>query len=216
MSLYVFRFIQLRPVLARTEMRRMQQRENISFLARLCFVGPVVPLLLFGPVVLALLFWVDLSWGAKLGAVVGGLLVWTWVEYAVHRWLFHARPHSHWGRRLLYMAHGMHHERPRDPLRVVTPPPTSIGVGTLFYILFVNSFGPAWGGAFFAGFASGYLCYDLLHYALHHRGLRHLPGGLWLKRWHMRHHFGGEGHGFGVTSPLWDYLCATAPPRHSS
>jgi sterol desaturase/sphingolipid hydroxylase (fatty acid hydroxylase superfamily) len=66
--------------------------------------------------------------------------------------------------------------------------------------------------AAFAGLLVGYLFYDMLHYATHHfsmkRGL-----WLWLKKYHMRHHYDDDHAGYGVSSPLWDYVFGTRQPR---
>src|SRR5437763_1710136 len=54
----------------------------------------------------------------------------------------------------------------------------------------------------------GYVFYDMLHYATHHfpmkRGL-----WLWLKQYHLRHHYKDDHVGYGISSPLWDYIFGT-------
>ena len=54
----------------------------------------------------------------------------------------------------------------------------------------------------------GYLFYDTLHYATHHFSMRR-GVWLWLKKYHMRHHYQDDHVGFGVTSPLWDHVFGT-------
>jgi len=65
---------------------------------------------------------------------------------------------------------------------------------------------------FFAGFVFGYLCYDMLHYATHHFPMKTRVGA-WLKHYHLLHHYQDERYGYGVSSPLWDYVFGTHPRR---
>ncbi|MGE5414237.1 MAG: sterol desaturase family protein, partial [Syntrophomonadaceae bacterium] len=54
----------------------------------------------------------------------------------------------------------------------------------------------------------GYLCYDTIHFAVHHASGRSRilrP----LKRHHFRHHYADSTRDFGVSSPLWDYIIGT-------
>ncbi len=62
----------------------------------------------------------------------------------------------------------------------------------------------------FAGFLTGYLVYDLMHYATHHFPMRK---GIWkqLKRLHMQHHYKYPNQLFGVSSPIWDLVFSTYP-----
>jgi len=91
------------------------------------------------------------------------------------------------------------------------PPIVSIPLALVFCGLFFVVFGRV-APAAFAGFLCGYLFYDMVHYATHHfsmkRGL-----WLWLKKYHMRHHYDDDHVGYGVSSPLWDYVFGTRAPR---
>ena len=64
----------------------------------------------------------DLAPPRVLGLAVVGLFVWTFVEYALHRFAFHHEVRSPFGRRLHFLAHGIHHLDPWDRLRLVFPP----------------------------------------------------------------------------------------------
>jgi sterol desaturase/sphingolipid hydroxylase (fatty acid hydroxylase superfamily) len=59
-----------------------------------------------------------------------------------------------------------------------------------------------------AGFITGYLAYDMLHYHLHHRQPKTSIGRL-LRHRHMHHHFRDDTTSFGVSAPWWDYLFGT-------
>ncbi len=115
--------------------------------------------------------------------------------------MFHFEPEQGIGAKLHWIIHGVHHDHPNDPLRLVMPPSVSIPLASLF----------VWG--FYAGarqpgvlpvlsrFLSGYLFYDMLHYHVHH----HRPKtalGRRLRELHMRHHFQDHERGYGVSRPV--------------
>src|SRR5437867_9480357 len=116
-----------------------------------------------------------------------GILIWTLLEYIIHRCVFHYEPKSRWGKFLHFMLHGVHHDYPNDASRLVMPPSVSIPLALVFYGIFLVLFG-RYASAPFAGLVFGYLCYDMIHYAMHHfpmnRGV-----WLWLKQYHLRHHY---------------------------
>lgn len=145
-------------------------------------------------------------------AVSAGALGWSFVEYVLHRWVFHHREESARGRRLHFLLHGVHHEHPDDKDRLVMPLAVSVPVGAVVYALSVALLGREVGAPLFVGFALGYLAYDGAHYAIHHFKPRTAFGRL-LKRHHMVHHHVEHDAAFGVSSPLWDHLFATMPKR---
>ncbi len=173
-----------------------------------------MPLLLFAPaiVVLGALALTRLPlWEAGL-CFLGGYALWTLTEYWVHRSVFHLEPKSELGARLHWMIHGVHHDHPNDPMRLVMPPIVTIPLAALFLALFVTTLGTPDGSATAAGFFFGYLLYDMLHHALHHRRPRSRLGRR-LHELHMRHHFEDDNRGFGVSAPWWDTIFKTAPER---
>src|SRR5205807_1447201 len=143
------------------------------------------------------------GWLVAGGLFAGGVLTWTLTEYWIHRSLFHIEPKSAWAKRMHYLWHGIHHDYPRDHTRLVLPLLSSLPLAVLFYLAFRILAGN-WHPALFAGFALGYITYDLTHYALHHVHMRNRVF-LWLRKHHLRHHFADEHAGYGVSSPLWDY-----------
>lgn len=147
--------------------------------------------------------------------VVGGMFLWTLVEYLLHRFVFHFQPHGPVQERIIYLFHGIHHHQPQCKTRLVMPPAVSIPLSLIFVGLFYAIFGlllgqPQWVKPLIAGFTIGYLCYDMLHYATHHLPMR---WGLFkvLKRYHMKHHYKAPDHYYGVSSPLWDVVFGTLP-----
>jgi len=138
--------------------------------------------------------------------VLSGVLVWTFLEYALHRFVLHGlQPFRRW--------HAAHHRNPTALIGLPT---------VLSAVLFAGFvFAPAWWWAGFEpacdvmlGVLGGYLGYGLVHHGLHHAG----PGQHWLReqrRWHALHHnsTGGSSAGFGVTSPFWDHVFGSVQRR---
>jgi sterol desaturase/sphingolipid hydroxylase (fatty acid hydroxylase superfamily) len=177
-------------------------------------VHPAVPPLLYLPVVVFLLFrGIDhegLAVGSVAGVFVLGIASWSLAEYVLHRFVFHFEPDTRWGRRLHFIIHGVHHDFPHDPMRLVMPPSVSVPLAILVYLLFRALLGPVWSLPFFAGFLIGYLIYDMTHYHIHHhRSTNRLS--LAVRRYHYRHHFQQSDRGFGVTTPFWDRIFRTPP-----
>jgi len=133
-----------------------------------------------------------------------GLFIWTFVEYVMHRFVFHYMPKDKpWALRMHFIFHGVHHDYPSDAKRLVLPPSVSIPLAAIFYFLFqaILPLNYIWG--FFPGFLLGYLVYDISHYAIHHFNFK---GNIWkkIKQHHMLHHYQDPDKGYGVSSPLWD------------
>jgi sterol desaturase/sphingolipid hydroxylase (fatty acid hydroxylase superfamily) len=175
-------------------------------------VHPMVPPVIFVPAIV-----VTFVLGAErvgtanaLLAAVAGYVVWTLTEYWLHRLVFHFEPADGLGARLHWIIHGVHHDHPNDPMRLVMPPSVSVPLATAFLLLFAAVVGTSWGLAVFSGFIAGYLAYDMLHYHTHH----HVPKtrlGRKLRELHMRHHFQDDHSGYGVSAPYWDHVFGTAP-----
>lgn len=138
-------------------------------------------------------------------SILAGLLVWTLAEYIMHRFIFHYQPNTEWGKKLHFIFHGVHHDYPNDAKRLVMPPSMSIPLATAFYFLFRATVPTLYLNVFFASFLTGYLCYDMFHYAFHH-GTFSNPILKKLKQHHMQHHYADADRGYGVTSVLWDII----------
>lgn len=182
------------------------------FLERFTHVHPLTPAVVWLPIVVGLL-WVALMvdhLNASKVLVVGGLgfFLWTLFEYLIHRFLFHFEFESQFGQRIHFLIHGIHHDDPIDPTRLVMPPPLSILLGVGVYSLFQFFLGPQWVRPFFAFFVLGYLAYDYTHFAVHHFNPRTRLGKV-LKQNHMQHHFVDPRAFIGVSSPIWDYVFGT-------
>ncbi|KAL9107773.1 MAG: hypothetical protein Q9227_007395 [Pyrenula ochraceoflavens] len=149
---------------------------------------------------------------ATMGYWIFGLCVWTFVEYGLHRCLFHVDkylPDNRVGITAHFLLHGIHHYLPMDRYRLVMPPTLFFVLALPFWkvaqiILFHNWYAATAG---YCGGIFGYICYDLTHYFLHHRNLPLYYREL--KKYHLQHHFADFENGFGVTSRFWDRVFGT-------
>ncbi len=186
-----------------------------KYLDKFTYVHPAVPLILFVPVVSYFLY-KSANYGLSFPTIIvlflTGIFVWTFTEYAIHRFVFHYEPKSNFGQYIHHISHGIHHDYPRDSRRLVMPPVISIPLALFFYWLFSLIIDPVHLAPFYSGFVFGYICYDMIHYATHHFPMKG-PIGLYLKHHHSRHHYQNEKLGFGVSSPLWDFVFGTNHPR---
>lgn len=184
----------------------------LDFLSR---VHPSIPAIVFVPVI-GLCLYAGLERDQGIAATVGltfaGLAIWTLTEYWLHRLVFHWQPQIRGGDRMHFIIHGIHHDHPNDPLRLVMPPAVSIPLAALFFWAFTVAAGTPAAFPLFAGFIAGYLVYDYTHFYVHHYTPKS-PLGKRLREQHMRHHFQDHHYGFGVSSPLWDYVFRTVPRR---
>jgi dihydroceramide fatty acyl 2-hydroxylase len=174
-------------------------------------VHPLVPMLIFVPAIVALTAWglSMLSAPAVVGLAIGGYALWTLFEYWLHRIVFHFEPEDGLGARMHWIIHGVHHDHPNDPLRLVMPPAVSVPLAALVFGLLYLIFGERYAPALGAGFFLGYLVYDMMHYYLHHFR-PHGRLGRMLRERHMRHHFQDETRGFGISAPYWDEVFGTS------
>jgi sterol desaturase/sphingolipid hydroxylase (fatty acid hydroxylase superfamily) len=172
---------------------------------------PITPVAVFGPV-LALLLWRQIdrdqpSW-ALVAFAMAGVVLWTVMEYALHRFVFHCRPRRRLGIVLTYLVHGVHHAYPSDRGRLVMPPTVSLPFAVAFYALFVGAAGVRVGEGLYTGFLTGYVAYDTLHYVVHATRAR-TPWLAALQRNHMSHHFRVPDRRFGVSTTVWDHVFGT-------
>ena len=185
-----------------------------DWLDRLSRVHPVVPPIIFAPAI-AVLFALGQAGTPAVEAtlwIIGGYVLWTLTEYWMHRLVFHFEPEEGVGARLHWIIHGVHHDHPNDPMRLVMPPSVSVPLAALFLGAFVLVVGLPHAHLLGAGFLAGYLAYDMTHYHVHHRKARTRLGRL-LYELHMRHHFQDDTRGFGVSAPFWDYVFRTPQLR---
>jgi sterol desaturase/sphingolipid hydroxylase (fatty acid hydroxylase superfamily) len=140
---------------------------------------------------------------------LAGLFVFSFVEYIMHRYLFHMSTHTEIREKVQYNFHGIHHEYPKDKGRLAMPPIVSVLIAStllgLFYLLIQEA-----AFAFFPGFILGYASYLFVHYIVH---AYQIPKNFFKVLWvnHAVHHYKDHSKAYGVSSPLWDYIFGTLP-----
>lgn len=170
-----------------------------------------VPLIIFFLYSTALLYWsithTSLSMAMTVGMFFLGVIAFTWVEYNVHRYIFHMRPDTERKAKAQYTMHGVHHEFPKDKTRLAMPPVLSITLSTLLLFIFRLVLGDLV-FSFLPGFLTGYAGYLSVHYMVHaFQPPRNMFKALWVN--HGVHHYKNGEVVYGVSSPLWDYIYGT-------
>lgn len=147
------------------------------------------------------------SWVAAFFIVLAGLIVFSFIEYVFHRWIFHG-PDS-----MFQRGHAAHHRDPRgyDALPFFLPATLLLGLLAVFWSIL-----PGWSACLLSGaIGCGYVAYGLSHFTIHAVRFRQ-P---WLLRWAARHHIHHHhpDRNFGVTTALWDHVLGTCyRPRRAS
>ncbi len=187
-----------------------------NLMEALSHVHPSVPVIIYLPVILYFLvksyevFRISIL--NIFSLIIIGIIVWSLTEYILHRFIFHYKAKSAFGEKIHFIFHGVHHDYPSDSKRLVMPPSVSIPLAILFYYIFYLTLGNIYVAPFFVGFLTGYLFYDITHYAVHHFNI-HNKFWLSLKKHHMKHHYQNQELGFGVSSPVWDKIIGTDFPK---
>ena len=136
-------------------------------------------------------------------ALAGGVMLWTLLEYVLHRIALH---------QMAYFSplHGAHHSAPLAFIGTPTWISIPVYVCTLCLPLW-PCFGFSIASALTIGVMLGYWWYGIVHHVIHHRGHGRLNGYFSeLCAWHMRHHYSPKRGNFGVTTGLWDHVFGTA------
>jgi sterol desaturase/sphingolipid hydroxylase (fatty acid hydroxylase superfamily) len=174
-----------------------------------------VPLIIFGLVSVGLM-----AYGIREEYVylanapvffIAGVLTFTLIEYAMHRWIFHLQPKTEKQEKFAYTIHGVHHDYPKDRDRLAMPPPLSILLSTGFFFFFKIIMGNLV-FAFLPGFLLGYAAYLWVHYMVHaFKPPKNLFKFFWVH--HGLHHYKDQHNAFGVSSPFWDLVFGTMPKK---
>lgn len=157
-----------------------------------------VDILLVPMLWLAALFYSGLNERVLAGAAIGWF-VWTFLEWAIHRFVFH---------RLYRKEHAAHHRWPDRFIGVPWYQTESIIV--CVWLALVQSFSLYAGTGLWLGLVVGYYSYIIAHDRFHH-GRPDTWRGYWREQYerHAMHHRGVEKN-FGVTTRLWDVLLGTS------
>ena len=150
-----------------------------------------------------------------VGFFIFALLTWTLAEYLLHRYLFHWISENKFVKRFHFIMHGSHHLYPRDTERLLMPPVPGLIMASALFLIFYAIFSLLGYGnytwAFFPGFFLGYLLYSFLHRATHVMKPPKRFKYIW--KHHSLHHYKYPNKAFGVSTPFWDHVFGTMPPR---
>ena len=152
-----------------------------------------------------------MSGASAFGLFLLGLLAFTFVEYLVHRYVYHIPATTPGRAKFQYTMHGVHHEYPKDKTRLAMPPIITVFVASLLFFIFRLAFG-SYAFGLLGGFTFGYASYLFVHYAIH----AYSPPKNFLKVWwthHSQHHYRQDEVAFGVSSTLWDHIIGTMPSK---
>ena len=109
-----------------------------NFLEFFTHIHPATPAVLYLPVIVVSFYFGSI--GNNLGILslsfLGGIFIWTLLEYIIHRFAFHTHPTSETGKKMHFLVHGIHHDYPNDSTRLVMPPIISIPLALIFFFLF--------------------------------------------------------------------------------
>lgn len=132
-----------------------------------------------------------------------GLLLFSIIEYAFHRWLFHGPV------QIMSRGHLAHHENPLgyDSLPFFLPALILLTLtGVLVWLM------PASYAFLLTGVITlSYVTYGLSHFIIHHHLFHYIFARKWAANHHI-HHYHADAN-FGVTTPLWDILLGTRYKR---
>jgi sterol desaturase/sphingolipid hydroxylase (fatty acid hydroxylase superfamily) len=136
---------------------------------------------------------------ASLLVFLAGLLLFSLIEYAFHRWLFHGTEQA------MQRGHMRHHADPQGigTLPFFLPPLFLAVLVALFSRLLELDYALLLGG----GIACGYFVYGQCHAWIHRTRFKHPLARRWAASHHVHHHH--PDRNFGVTSPLWDVVLGT-------
>ncbi len=186
-----------------------------KFMEKITRTSIYVPVIMHTLIALAFLYYSFTETDIKIWLIVvlffSGWLTWTFSEYIVHRFGYHTKTTNTTWLRIQHVAHGIHHQYPRDPERLAMPPLPALVLISLFFGLFYLIMG-FYAVAFFPGFLIGYMLYIGLHYAQHRIKSPTYPPMKKLWKYHALHHYKyPETKAFGVSTLLWDYVFGTLP-----
>jgi 4-hydroxysphinganine ceramide fatty acyl 2-hydroxylase len=139
-----------------------------------------------------------------------GALLFYLSEYGMHRFAFHAPPLA-WPR-LRRLQHRLHYDHHVEPNRLdLLFLPIWFLVPNLAFAasLFALMFGTEAALSALLGMMLAILHYEWVHYVAHIPYQPRTRLGLWIKQYHLRHHFISEKHWFGVSNPALDGVFGT-------
>ena len=129
-----------------------------------------------------------------------GLILWTLLEYLLHRFIFHQHVLGKW----IAREHTRHHAKVSwfSPwwFKLAVAAPILLSLAALARLLL-----GAPGAGLALGTSLGWLTYEVIHRRIHVAAPRNAYAR-WARAHHLSHHFGKVHSNHGVSSPLWDHV----------
>ncbi len=149
-----------------------------------------------------------------LGAIYG-VVVYSLVEYLMHRFLYHWEPDNKFIRFItadVGRHHMRHHREPADykaAINAVQAPVVLLSSALAAVVLVLpEPLKAAWLASVVAG-SMNYIAQELIHFGTHHMPMDNRLLKI-VKRHHMLHHYRGENSNFGLFWTFWDRLLGTS------
>ncbi len=151
--------------------------------------------------ILMVSLWMNTNWIMKDWILLAslGFITWTFLEYILHRYIFHWIAEQKFIKTMVYCIHGIHHEY----------------FATTNYVPFLQNILFYGGGAlFFYGifgdqtfiFYTGFLVAVIFQVYIHN--LVHVGGSKYFKKlqWHHQYHHMYSDFNFGISTRFWDWV----------
>ena len=197
----------LRPSISASRLRSEAQKARRRFLPATIFYTT------FSLAVLALGLRARPAWGV-LAWFGGGMVAWTLMEYAVHRYVLHGRfpdgprLYQRFTHRFFDPLHWEHHARPWDSNHINGTLKDTLPFSSVLILL--GFLTPGWTGAVFvAGLLFAYMIEEWVHQSVHYYDFdnRYFR---FIRRHHLYHHSPkGMNAGYGLTNSFWDVVWNT-------
>ncbi len=146
----------------------------------------------------------------SLALAAGGVLYWTFLEYAIHRWVYH---HRFTGRAAWFFeTFHLHHHRDLTDERVLNAGPLLVfplAAVVLLPVFLFTGFSAPLTSEIGLGTVAAYTFYEWVHYLIHKGHPKQTGYIAWMRRHHLHHHNESWASNFGNTSPMWDFIFGT-------
>jgi len=136
-----------------------------------------------------------------------GVVLWTFLEYVIHRFLGHKKN----SKNIIKKEHGQHHSLAHYFVPLHKKALMATVVLIVCTLLTGAPFGLANGIAFSLGLAGMYFVYEVTH-RLFHSNEPLIKYGLRMRKHHFYHHFRNPNVNHGVTTAFWDRIFRTHTP----
>lgn len=163
----------------------------------------------------AVAFWfLQINWQAHTASVtafvlLGGVFLWTFAEYLLHRFVFHVLP-MRVRHKSLEKMHIYHHRVPEDADVINARPVPFLLWSAMLTSLLYFSIGWNLTCLVMFSFTLTYYLYEWIHHLTHFFVFASGPLRF-LQEYHLLHHR-QWGKNFGQSSPLWDMVFGTYVP----